>query len=128
MSGWLFFFYFFLAVTSKIVLPTSSSTDNLLSMLPLFSRIHRASSGLNTSFSLALIFFLLRISSCTHLLFFFDRSYNNPCLFLPPLFWFDDDRRFNSWNTLLLGASFKSTLELYVQFILLRMQWSSFIS
>ena len=70
MSGWLFFFYFFLAVTSKIVLPTSSSTDNLLSMLPLFSRIHRASSGLNTSFSLALIFFLLRISSCTHLLFF----------------------------------------------------------
>ena len=39
---------------------------------------------------------------------FLDRFYSNPCLFSPFLFWFDDDIRLNSWNTQLLGASFKS--------------------
>ena len=100
MMKWMVVLLLFLFGCHKqIVLPTSSSTDVLLSVLPLFSWIHRASLGLNTSFFLALIFSLMHLWSCTHLLSFLYRSYSNLYLFWLFLFWFDNDRRLNSWNT-----------------------------
>ena len=91
MMKWMVVLLLFLFGCHKqIVLPTSSSTNILLSALILFSWIHCASLGLNTSFSLALIFFLLHLCSCTHLLSFLDRRYSNPCLFLLFLFFFFD--------------------------------------
>ena len=92
----LFLFGFY----NQIVVPTSSWTNILLSVMLLFSWNHRASLGLNTSFFLALIFFLLHLWSCTYLHSFLDRSYSNPCFFLQFLFGFDNDRRLNFWAPL----------------------------
>ena len=73
-SGWSFLFCFFMAVSSKIVLPTYSSTDIFFIRTASFYLNSSCFFGFKYSFSLALIFFLLHLWSCTHVLSFLDRS------------------------------------------------------
>ena len=96
-SEWSLFFYFFLGVTSNLFC-------QLLQLIFFYSCclfFLNSSSLFRCKYFLflSLIFFLLYLWSCTYLRLFLNMSYSNPCLFSPFRFWFDDDRRLNSWKT-----------------------------